>query len=345
MDKKLFVIVLAVYSVLTSTFAESQWDCLCSLKTKVNVFPDASGQGKPIGVLNENDCISLWTDNRDNAGTAGWWTVEFDLRMGYVANNTNIQIVGCYCFPDDMRQKSEGWTKTTTPTSAVNQRMSSYVTMTTTPMAHTAGTPGAQYGCPLKHFDFSSVTDIGVLFTVEDKCFKIIPTYHSWTNSEADCKRRGGHLATIDTAEKQTLIYRFLSSFESKSVWIGLHDRDTEEQFKWVSGQSVNYTNWEPNQYHDQHNISNCVVLRTPLHHEGNGTWFKRVCCEKNHYICEFDAVTGNEIGTNMATNEDGDLHMCSLQLMNDAKLSGGIMAQHGNSCYVLGRRSHSYMG
>ncbi|KAH3690244.1 macrophage mannose receptor 1-like [Dreissena polymorpha] len=233
------------------------------------------------------------------------------------------------------------------PSPDATEMMSSSVTIETTPVINTAGTPppGTQYGCPQKHFDLAAA-EIGVLFTVEDTCFEMIPTFHSWAIAEADCKQRGGHLATIDTEEKQTLIYQIITSFDGPTVWIGLHDRDSEEQFKWVSGDPVTYTNWFPHRKSlSLHNIEDCVVLVTRPGY--NGTWDDSVCTAQHGYICEFDAVSGSEIGTTMTPNTtdngDGDSHMCPLHLLVLAQQYGTDVAQHGNSCYELLKSRATY--
>jgi len=50
--------------------------------------------------------------------------------------------------------------------------------------------------------------------------------------------KRGGHLATIDSASKQDAIYKVVQAYQGSNVWIGLHDRTTEETFEWTSGVS-----------------------------------------------------------------------------------------------------------
>ena len=34
-------------------------------------------------------------------------------------------------------------------------------------------------------------------------------------------------------------------------VWLGLHDKNTEDTFEWIDGTPVNYTYWQPNQPND----------------------------------------------------------------------------------------------
>jgi Ca2+-binding RTX toxin-like protein len=75
----------------------------------------------------------------------------------------------------------------------------------------------------------------------------------SWTDAEAQAVAAGGHLVTInDATEQQWLIDTFGTS---ESFWIGLNDAETENQFEWISGEPVTYTNWasgEPNNLSDE---------------------------------------------------------------------------------------------
>jgi hypothetical protein len=65
----------------------------------------------------------------------------------------------------------------------------------------------------------------------------------------------GGHLVTInDAAENAWVVANFAggAGLESRPLWLGLTDRDSEGNFQWVSGQATTYFNWnvltsEPN--------------------------------------------------------------------------------------------------
>lgn len=74
----------------------------------------------------------------------------------------------------------------------------------------------------------------------------------TWTASESEAVRLGGHLISIKDAEEDKWAYDTFASHEGipRALWIGFNDRDAESQFTWVSGETVIYTNWntgEPN--------------------------------------------------------------------------------------------------
>ena len=67
----------------------------------------------------------------------------------------------------------------------------------------------------------------------------------TWTNARAACDNMGGHLVTITSAAENTFVFNTWPS-----GWIGFTDEVTEGQWRWVTGETVTYTNWnggEPN--------------------------------------------------------------------------------------------------
>ena len=76
----------------------------------------------------------------------------------------------------------------------------------------------------------------------DKKCYERVPSYRTWGSAENDCRRKGGHLLTINDAQEETFILQFLARFHlQQQVWIGLHDSGHEETFTWTSGQQPSY--------------------------------------------------------------------------------------------------------
>ncbi|NJM96063.1 MAG: hypothetical protein HC800_01575 [Phormidesmis sp. RL_2_1] len=67
-----------------------------------------------------------------------------------------------------------------------------------------------------------------------------------WSEAQAEAKRLGGNLVTINDAAEEAWIRSTFSS--SEQMWTGLNDVAVEGQFEWVSGEAVTYTNWSPGQ-------------------------------------------------------------------------------------------------
>ena len=67
----------------------------------------------------------------------------------------------------------------------------------------------------------------------------------TWTNARQACTNMGGHLVTITSAAENNFVFNTWPS-----GWIGFTDEVVEGQWRWVTGESVTYTNWnggEPN--------------------------------------------------------------------------------------------------
>jgi hypothetical protein len=71
-----------------------------------------------------------------------------------------------------------------------------------------------------------------------------LTTSDIWTGVQNQAIAAGGNLVTIsDAAEQKWLVNQF---GKSESFWIGLHRNPVnKQQFEWVSGQPLTYTNWD----------------------------------------------------------------------------------------------------
>lgn len=67
----------------------------------------------------------------------------------------------------------------------------------------------------------------------------------TWTAAKQACENMGGHLVTITSAAENSFIFNLWPS-----GWIGFNDEAVEGQWRWVTNETVSYTNWnggEPN--------------------------------------------------------------------------------------------------
>ena len=80
----------------------------------------------------------------------------------------------------------------------------------------------------------------------------------TWEQAQAQAQSLGGNLVTINNQEEQNWIQNTFGNNEN--FWIGLTDKDAEaytdgNKFKWISGEALTYTNWnpgEPNNWGDE---------------------------------------------------------------------------------------------
>ena len=92
-----------------------------------------------------------------------------------------------------------------------------------------------------------SVVGTKVLDDAGEVKYERIQGSFTWQQAKTDAENRGGHLATITSAEENNLIRQIASE---GSVWIGGSDATQEGQWQWVTGEAFSYSYWaggEPN--------------------------------------------------------------------------------------------------
>jgi len=71
----------------------------------------------------------------------------------------------------------------------------------------------------------------------------------SWNDAADDCESRGAHLVTLGSAQEDQFVFdNFV--YLSASPWLGGTDEGDEGNWRWVTGEPWDYTNWnmhEPN--------------------------------------------------------------------------------------------------
>jgi hypothetical protein len=93
--------------------------------------------------------------------------------------------------------------------------------------------------CPQRIQQLAAQSRGELLAQFGQNCYEIVDSGVSWSHAEAICKGHGGHLIHIANQQEQYFIFDFLVKHINHTVWLGLHDRNTEESFEWTSGISL----------------------------------------------------------------------------------------------------------
>ncbi|XP_052770871.1 snaclec bothroinsularin subunit beta-like [Mya arenaria] len=114
-------------------------------------------------------------------------------------------------------------------------------------------------------------------------CFQFVHVLESWQVAEHMCNIQGGHLVTIENAQKEQFITSLLKAHGLFSnFWIGLNDQMREAYFQWSSGIDAHYNNFESLHTHP---FADCVYLSA-----ATGKWHESHCTIARHYyICQFN--------------------------------------------------------
>jgi hypothetical protein len=90
------------------------------------------------------------------------------------------------------------------------------------------------------------------------------------TASEAEAENLGGTLAIIQNAAEQEWVYSKFGAYggTDRNLWIGLRRQWPGGPFAWVTGEKLDYVNWENGQPDNAGGVENCVEI-WPGEHRG----------------------------------------------------------------------------
>ena len=120
-----------------------------------------------------------------------------------------------------------------------------------------------------------------------------------WEDAKADCEALGGHLVTITSEDENKAIVSYLRGDLNVSrcyeVYIGLSDADEEGHWKWVTGESVDYVNFDnynnqPNGFDDENYAMLSKVYPEGYWSDETGKGIDSYW-DGFFYICEWDTI------------------------------------------------------
>ncbi|KAG7313931.1 hypothetical protein KOW79_022427 [Hemibagrus wyckioides] len=106
----------------------------------------------------------------------------------------------------------------------------------------------------------------------------------NWNKSRQDCRNKGADLVIINSREEQEFINK---SFGGTQAWIGLTDRVTEGEFKWVDGSPLNTKFWWDGEPNDFKNREDCAITGYAEAKSNMSTWADFPCDSSVVGICE----------------------------------------------------------
>ena len=104
--------------------------------------------------------------------------------------------------------------------------------------------------------------------------FQLVEGSFTWDEAKADAELRGGRLAIIDTPEKNSEVMSLDGNWgQFSAAFIGLTDRDTEGEWKWIDGSPLTWSNWKGGEPNDAGGEDIAAIVKN----EGwNDEWVER---------------------------------------------------------------------
>ena len=151
----------------------------------------------------------------------------------------------------------------------------------TSPLLPYARYPRKSFFMYLLVCSWSSITECSTDWTqYGSHCYKAFQVEVSWDDARQECLDLNSDLASITNIVENSFIKTAFLLDQTEKIWIGLNDKEKEDEFHWSDGTPFNFSSFissDPRQ--GKH--KNCVLMRN------DGKWFEQTCSLKKHYICK----------------------------------------------------------
>jgi len=156
---------------------------------------------------------------------------------------------------------------------------------------------GTTQGDEAEHRCENYLPDTTVVLGFQEKCYQFVDREVYWTSANNYCRLYGGRLIKVDDPHTNNFIVRSLNNlpWRNKGVWIGLHDRDHEHHWEWITesgniGDHLSWTNWargHPRAF--LHSMRDCI--RMVRGGRQDWKWHETFCSALNwkyKFICQY---------------------------------------------------------
>ncbi|XP_078392737.1 hepatic lectin-like [Cetorhinus maximus] len=104
-----------------------------------------------------------------------------------------------------------------------------------------------------------------------------------WNSAKLQCESLNSHLIIINTEQEQNFMEKSIEN-NPGDYWIGLTDRESEGNWKWVDGSPVSFTRWGQGEPNNWNGNENCAIIKTR-------GWNDYSCSDQFRFICEKRAL------------------------------------------------------
>lgn len=93
-----------------------------------------------------------------------------------------------------------------------------------------------------------------------DHTYNLYNESMTWKEAKNYCESIGGHLVTINSEQENNMICSMLSDNSMNCYWIGLSRNSVGDDWEWINGEPVTYTNWADNEPNNDRNKNEIYV-------------------------------------------------------------------------------------
>lgn len=126
----------------------------------------------------------------------------------------------------------------------------------------------------------------------------------NWNQVESYAESINGYLACITSSDENDFLYDYLTSNNMADAYFGFTDKDEEGNWKWVSGEETNYTNWHIGEPSNQGNYEHYGLFYSRFH---NSQWNDGGGGGDCAYLIEWDNENATSLpeGDNVKSDSD----------------------------------------
>ncbi|XP_075396447.1 regenerating islet-derived protein 4 [Tenrec ecaudatus] len=122
-------------------------------------------------------------------------------------------------------------------------------------------------------------------FYHKSHCYGYFRKQRSWSAAELECQSQGNgaHLASILNTKEAQVISEYISGYQrSQPVWIGLHDPQKKQKWKWIDGAAYLYRTWTSKSVGGNKHCAEMSASHNFL------TWNNDACNKQHHFLCKY---------------------------------------------------------
>ena len=151
---------------------------------------------------------------------------------------------------------------------------------------------GKQMSCDYRntsaHFSaLPSPAAVAGIKETDSKVYLLVKEEKRYTDAEAYCQGRGGHLAMPKDEGANTAIAGYITEAGLSRVYIGINDMDREGHFTYVDRSPMStFSKWREGEPNNAYEDEDCAELVAA------GEWTDVSCNPTMYFVCEFDKDT-----------------------------------------------------